>query len=148
MHPRIARRSAGRRSRRAGGGNVMSPLLAPFIVLIERRRLRVVVSAALTASVLVAMGLHARDVAAEPGSAQVQRKMARELRDEANGSRASRAKWARDVRGVRQVQVIVVSDSADPEMKELRRHVLRSGGSVHAVHSALRTLTVQIRANQ
>src|SRR5215510_7324048 len=126
----------------------MSTLLAPFIVLIERRRLRAVLSAALTASVLVVMGLYARQVAAEPGSAQVQHKMARDLRDEVNGSRASRARWARDVRGVRQVQVIVVSDSPDPEMKDLRRQILRMGGSVHAVHTAMRALTVQLRPNQ
>ena len=126
----------------------MSNLLAPFIVLIERRRLRLVLSAALTATLLAVMGLHARTAAAEPGSAQVQRKMARDLHDEVDGKRSARAKWARDVRGVRQVQVIVVSNSPDPEMKDLRRHVLRMGGSVHAVHTAVHALTVQIRPGQ
>ena len=126
----------------------MSNLLAPFIVLIERRRLRLVLSAALTATLLAVMGLHARNAAAEPGSAQVHRKMARDLHDEVDATRSPRAKWARDVRGVRQVQVIVVSNSPDPEMKDLRRHVLRMGGSVHAVHTAVHALTVQIRAGQ
>ncbi|HEY6354941.1 MAG TPA: S8 family serine peptidase, partial [Burkholderiaceae bacterium] len=91
------------------------------------------------------MALHARSAAAEPVPAQTHRKVARDLNDEVN---ASRAKWARDVRGVRQVQLIVVSDSPDPEMKDLRRHVLRMGGSVHAVHAAVHALTVQIRASQ
>ncbi|MEO5697177.1 MAG: S8 family serine peptidase, partial [Burkholderiaceae bacterium] len=54
----------------------------------------------------------------------------------------------RDVKGERQVQAIVVSDSADPEMTDLRAQVLRTGGSVHAVHAAVRALTVQIGLGQ
>jgi subtilisin family serine protease len=54
----------------------------------------------------------------------------------------ARAKWARDVR-VRHVQAIVVSDSADPEMRDLRAQVLRLGGSVHAVHAAMHAITIR-----
>ena len=126
----------------------MSTLLAPFIVLIERRRLRVAISAALSAAVLAVMALHARTALADSGSPEIARKMARDLRDEVQSSRAPRARWVRDVRGVRQVQVIVVSNSSDPEMSDLRHHVQRMGGSVHAVHGPMHALTVQVRANQ
>jgi hypothetical protein len=44
---------------------------------------------------------------------------------------------------VRHVQAIVVSDSADPEMRDLRAQVLRLGGSVHAVHAAMHAITIR-----
>jgi hypothetical protein len=69
-------------------GQTMSSLLAPFIVLIERRRLRLALSAALTATLLAVMGLHARNAAAEPGSSHSQRKIARDLQDERSGPAA------------------------------------------------------------
>ena len=52
----------------------------------------------------------------------------------------------RDLNGVRHVQAIVVSNSTDPAMTELRAAVLRTGGAIHAVHPTLRALTVQVRA--
>ena len=126
----------------------MSSLLAPFIVLIERRR------AAPGAQHGARCHGAGRDGAARAhcgcrtGVRQVQRKVARDLNDEVNATR-TRAKWSRDVRGVRQVQVIVVSDSPDPEMKR----PAPSGAAAWAarctpVHTAVHALTVQIRASQ
>ena len=42
----------------------------------------------------------------------------------------------RDLNGVRYVQAIIVSNSTDPAMTDLRAAVLRSGGAIHAVHPA------------
>ena len=44
------------------------------------------------------------------------------------------------------MQVIVVSNSSDPEMTDLRKFVVRNGGSILARHPSTRALTVQIRA--
>src|SRR5215471_5067445 len=98
MHPCMAGQPGDRGIRCGGGEGIMSRLLTPFIVLIERRRLRLVLSAALTATVVALVGLHARQAAAESGPPDVHRKMARDLRDEVNASRTTRARWARDVR--------------------------------------------------
>src|SRR6266508_987933 len=54
--------------------------------------------------------------------------------------------WARDIKGVRYVQVIVVSNSADPEMTDLRAFVVRTGGSVLARHSVIHALTTLMKA--
>ena len=126
----------------------MSSLLAPFIVLIERRRLRVALSAALTAAVLAVMGLHARSAAAEPVPAQTHRKVARDLNDEADASRNPRAKWARDVRGVRHVQAIVVSNSHRPGDDRPARQVLRTGRLGACRAPAVHALTVQMPASR
>ncbi|TMG95255.1 MAG: hypothetical protein E6H73_05880, partial [Betaproteobacteria bacterium] len=47
---------------------------------------------------------------------------------------------------MRYVQVIVVSNSADPEMTDLRSFVVRTGGSVLAKHSGIHALTVLMKA--
>ena len=85
---------------------------------------------------------------AQPVSERSRNKVARDMDSELSTTRAPREKWARDVRGVRHVQAIVVSDSADPGMRELRAQVLRLGGSVHAVHAAMHAITIQIPAQR
>ena len=52
------------------------------------------------------------------------------------------------MRGVRHVQAIIVSDSSDPELRELRAAVLRVGGSVHAFHPSMHAITVQVPAQR
>ena len=76
-----------------------------------------------------------------------QAKIARDLAAALADTGKAKASWMRDLNGNRHVQAIVVSNSSDPAMTELRAAVLRSGGTVHAVHGAVRALTVQIRAN-
>ena len=120
-------------------------LLTPFIALIERRRLRNAV--AVSIAILVA-SLGLKPVHARPFAGHSHTRVANDLRDELSEIRAPKARWARDVHGVRHIQAVIVSDSLDPEMTDLRAHVLRIGGAVHAVHPAARAITVQIRASQ
>ena len=121
-------------------------LLSPFIVLIERRRARRM-AVSLLAWVSLAIGAlgfqpaHAQSMAADGRG-----KMARDLHDELGRSGKTMPKWVREVNGVRHVQAIVVSNSPDPEMTELRNFVIRTGGSVHAVHPAVHAITVQVKA--
>ena len=115
-------------------------LLTPFIVLIERRW-RAVLAAVLA---LCLAGLGLQPVQARPFGGDRHPKVARDLGDEMSEHRKPRARWARDVNGVRHIQAIIVSDSPDPEMTELRAHVQRIGGTVHAVHPAVHAITVQI----
>ena len=96
---------------------------------------------------LLAIAL-ALPVHALPLSEHVRAKIARDMDDEVGAERAPRSPWARDLRGVRHVQAIVVGNSDDPELRELRAAVLRLGGSVHAHHPALRALTVQLPAQR
>src|SRR5487761_2044437 len=129
----------------------MKPL-SLFIVLIERRGWRQTLAWALATLALMG-GLF------QLGTAQAQDrehehdggkfdKVARDLDDEIAKVGQPKARWAREVNGVRYVQAIVVGNGADPAMTDLRNFVLRSGGSVYAVHPAVRAITVQIRANQ
>ena len=122
------------------------PKLLPFIVIIERRARDVKTWLALL-WLLLAFVL-ALPVQAQPVSERVRAKIAHDMDGELRTDRAPREKWARDVRGVRHVQAIVVSDSTDPEMRELRAQVLRLGGSVHAVHAAMHAITIQIPAQR
>ena len=123
-------------------------LLIPFIILIERRRLPRAIVAAVTSVAMLFSGFGSTVAHAAPAGGQSQDKIARDLDDEVAQTGAPKARWARDVNGVRHVQAIVVSNSTDSEMTDLRTLVKALGGSVHAVHPWMRALTVQIPANQ
>src|SRR5690242_647829 len=101
-------------------------LLALYIVLIEKRRLlRAAVSAIASVSLLLpGLELSAADAAPDPGNAA---KVAPDLRDEARGAGHGHPTWSRDIGGVRHVQAILVTQSADPSMADLRAYVLRLG---------------------
>ena len=73
-------------------------------------------------------------------------KVARDLQAGIAVGNTPAVNWARDIHGARYVQVIVVSNSADPEMTDLRAFVLRTGGSVLARHSGIHALTVLMKA--
>ena len=123
-------------------------LLTPFIVLIERRRWRNALAVVL-AMLVAAMGLqpvHARPFGGDRHHKD--HKVSRDLDDEMVETRKPKARWARDVNGVRHIQAIIVSDSPDPEMTDLRAHVQRIGGTVLAAHPAVHAITVQIKARQ
>jgi hypothetical protein len=121
-------------------------LLTRFVVLIESRRLHKAAVATVTsiAMLLPGFGLGFAHAAPNPRGAA---KVAQDLDDEVRGASRVRPKWSRQIGGVQHVQAILVSNSADPSMADLRAHVLRLGGSVHAVHAASRSITVQVKAS-
>ena len=124
-------------------------LLSYFIVLIERRRLPRAAVATLSSLALLLTGPALTSVSAQSfGGHQKHNKVARDLDDEVLQTGAPKARWSRDVKGVRHVQVIVVTNSDDPQMTELRAYVVSLGGSVHAVHPAVHAMTVQIKASR
>ncbi|HEY8706835.1 MAG TPA: S8 family serine peptidase, partial [Burkholderiaceae bacterium] len=125
----------------------MKPL-SLFIVLIERRGWHRVVAWALATLALMGSLLQVNTAHAQALGADRHVKVARDLDDELVKVGQPKARWARDLNGVRYVQAIVVSNAADPDMADLRRFVLRSGGSVYAVHPAVHAITVQIKAGQ
>src|SRR2546430_8584656 len=69
---------------------------------------------------------------AAPVHANAQSKVARDLQAGIALGNTPAVNWARDIHGARYVQVIVVSNSADPAMTELRAFVLRTGGAAPA----------------
>ena len=121
--------------------------ISRFIVLIERRRLGRAIVATATSIALLLSGLALPAAQAQSLGGHKAGKVARDLDDEARQPGAPKARWARDVNGVRHIQAIVVTNSADPQMADLRAFVLNSGGSVHAVHPAVHAMTVQIKAS-
>ncbi len=122
--------------------------VSKFIVLIERKRLGRRLTAALTALSMLATGFVPASVHAAPKGHDKATKLARDLDEESANVGAPKAKWARDVNGVRHVQAIVVSNSADPALTDLRAWVLGTGGSVHAALPGISALTVQLPANR
>jgi serine protease AprX len=129
-----------------------------FTVLIERRRSRDWTNLAwsLMAITMLAFLLASSRVHAAPAWVDWSRgKVARDLQDaiDIGGARGGRKghqkqRWVRDSGGKRQVQVIVTSNGKDGEFADLRRWVLRNGGSVHARHGFVSALTVQIPADK
>ena len=113
-------------------------LVSKFIVLIERRRLGRRLTAALTALSMLATGFVPASAHAGQSGFDKATKLARDLDDEAANSGAPNVKWARDVNGVRQVQAVVVSNSTDPALTDLRAWVLGTGARQRA--AALTTL--------
>ena len=122
------------------------PSFAPYIVLIEHRRLLRAAVAAITSLALLIPGVGLQMAHAGPGGER-RGKVARDLGDEVGAPAAQRPGWSRNIGGVPYVQAIVVGDSSDPQMTDLRAQVLKLGGAVHAVHPAMHTVTVQIKAS-
>lgn len=125
----------------------MIPAAARCVACIERQRSRKALAVLLASMALLVSGQGFRSVDAKPLAGHAHAKIAHDLDGEINENRAPKEKWARDVNGVRHVQVVIVSDSPDAEMTELRAQVLRLGGSVHAVHPAVHAITVQIKSS-
>lgn len=73
-------------------------------------------------------------------------KIARDLQQALRAERPGAERWVREVRGSRHVQLVLVTDSPDPALSDLRAAVLALGGSVHAHHAAFHALTVQVPA--
>ena len=119
-----------------------SPL--PFIVLVEFRSARGLLAALLTA-VLLGLLCGPRDARAQhsaPG------KIAADLKRVIDTRTATQAPWARDAAGTRYVKALIVSSSADPELADLRAHVLAAGGSVYHRYVAVPALSVMLPAHR
>src|SRR5207253_6312138 len=83
---------------------------------------------------------------APPAQASAQSKLARDLQVGIALGTTPAVNWARDIRGARYVQVIIVSNSADPDMTDLRAFIVRTGRSVLAKHSFIHALTALMKA--
>src|SRR5437870_11690704 len=144
---REARPSAGTSTQRREGLIAHSCLvrsaidfLTRFTVLLERSRarrrfVRLVAGVLASVAALVALPAQGRD-----------HEVAGDLDDAVNAQTTPSVHWARDVNGKRHVQVLVLSNTADPDMADLRAFVLRSGGSVLRRHGATRALTGMVPA--
>ena len=116
------------------------------IVPADERRPRGVLSWLVVALALL-VGVSRFDSAhAQSQTLPAQAKIARDLASGLGETGKAKASWMRDLNGVRYVQAIIVSNSTDPAMTDLRAAVLRSGGAIHAVHPALRALTAGLGA--
>jgi subtilisin family serine protease len=119
-----------------------SPL--PFIVLVEFRSVRGLL-AALLAAALLGLLCGPRDARAQAGAPG---KIAIDLKRVIDTRAATRAPWANDASGTRYVKVLIVSSSADPELADLRAHVLAAGGSVYHRYVAVPALSVMLPAHR
>ena len=120
----------------------MNPLM-PFIVLIERR-LRPMLML-LIATLLAAFGLVAH---AAGGHGQKHRKIARDLQASVDAVKDPAERWVRRRKGQREVDALVVSNSTDPELRDLRAAVERLGGTVNARFSSINALSITLPARR
>ena len=56
--------------------------------------------------------------------------------------------WAKDVAGVRLVKVLVISNSPDPDLTDLRARIIDAGGSVYMRYVSVRALSVLMPARR
>ena len=121
-----------------------------FTVLIERRALKKAL--ALLTSIAMLFGMLApRHAFATPGNGNAHghaKKVARDLESALDVTQAHSAKWSREINGQRHVQVVIVSNSSDAEMTDLRSDIAKAGGSVHVRLPGLHTVTATLPAMQ
>src|SRR3989442_324395 len=139
----LARRLATRPPAACITGRLHAPKESPqmdfptrFIVSIDRygiyRRFARVVAGALVAVTALATA------PAQGGE------LAKDLLEAIHAPTTPALKWTRDVNGRRFVQALVLSDSDDPELTDLRAFVVQAGGAVLKHHSATHALTVNV----
>lgn len=126
----------------------MFTLHVPFIILIERRRLarRLVALGTALAMALAGFAPAAAHARWPGGHFDRANKVAADLHSELDETQAPKRRWARKGGAFKMVEVVIVSDSKDPEMRELRAAVEQLGGRVVAVHGAVQAMTVQLKA--
>ncbi|HSW03310.1 S8 family serine peptidase, partial [Aquabacterium sp.] len=118
--------------------------LARFVVLIESRMLRTAFAALAIVGLLAA--LWGPQAARAQGAAS--RKIAVDLRDALQAAATPKNNWSRDLAAGRYVRALVVSNATDPELTELRAHVLAVGGSVYYRYLSVSALSVLLPANR
>ena len=114
-----------------------------FIILIERaatpagqRWLKAAAALLLAASLLlVAPALRAQTA----GS-----KVAADLQQVIAASSTPKISWAKDVKAVRYVKALVISNSTDPDLTDLRAAVVAAGGSVYMRYVSVAALSVTL----
>ena len=121
----------------------MRLLVHLFIVLIERtwRHLARGCGAAAGALLLLAAG----SVMAAASSSG---KIAADLRQATGSSSAPSQRWWREADGQRQVKAVIVADSADATLADLRRHVTSVGGAVYDRYASIQALSVMLPADR
>src|SRR4051812_11191316 len=118
-----------------------------FTVLIERRRHpQTSLAWWMTLLVLAALALMPRMRAGKPVAFHPHAKIARDLQDAMAPDKGRPERWSRRLHGIQHVEAIIVSNSIDPEMSDLRAQVRRAGGKVVARHRAVHAITVQVPA--
>ncbi|HWH83404.1 MAG TPA: hypothetical protein VNU71_14330, partial [Burkholderiaceae bacterium] len=120
--------------------------LIRFIVLIEARRMGAPLGIALAA--LLACALALAGGAAQAQSAGASAKVAADLRASLAATSRAQPRWARELGGVRHVKALIVANSPDPELTELRAQVLAVGGSVYYRYLSVSALSVLLPANR
>jgi serine protease AprX len=121
--------------------------VVPFTVLIERRG-RALAQRLLAALLVAAMAL-AVLLGFGPAQAQTARsKIASDLRAVIAAPTTPDLKWVKDVNGTRYVKVLVISNSTDPDLPDLRAAVMNAGGSVYMSFVSVRALSAMVPANQ
>ncbi|MBW8832056.1 MAG: S8 family peptidase [Burkholderiales bacterium] len=120
-------------------------VLTRYIILIESR-----VRGAFWA--LIAMSLMTMLWGPLAAQAQAQgnasNKVASDLREAMHSTAAPKHHWAKDLAGGRYVRALIVSSSADPELTDLRSHVLAVGGSVYMRYMSVSALSVLLPASR
>ena len=128
-----------------------------FTVLIERRQFVTRILAILMSTALLAALFGAQHARAQVA---FQSKMASDLQpfmtlatgaplttssattDKVSGKAPPLPAWVKDVKGLRYAKVLIVSNSSDPDLTELREAVLAAGGSVYFRYVSVRALSV------
>ena len=118
-------------------------ILAHYVVLIER-----LIGRTARPLLLLWFGMAAM-LAASPVQADSpgKHKLAPDLR-QAFQKGPSAQRWMADIEGSRYVRVLIVSDSPDPEMTDLRAHVLAVGGSVYYRYLSVSALSALVPAQR
>ena len=117
--------------------------LSWFTVLIERSALRRRKAVSLIAIFVFGAagwshGAHAKSE---------DEKISKDLRSTLDSPVTPKGRHVRDVGGTRHVQVIVIANSADAELADLRAFVTSIGGSVQVRHAGIRGLTAIVPAS-
>jgi serine protease AprX len=131
------------------GTNMLS--ISKFIVLIESRSVQRALKmrlAAFAASVLCASPLGVIHVHAAPAAVSASSKIASDLQQVLGSSEKLKTSWVKDIKGVRHVKVLVLSNSTDPDLVQLRSDILARGGSVYMRYTSVSGLSVLLPASQ
>ncbi len=118
-----------------------------FVVLIEGRAQSVVrrLAAALLRTLMLLTAL----LGVVPAQAQTaQGKVALDLRNVIAASTTPKLSWVKDISGRRYVKALIVANSADADMVDLRLAVLANGGSVYMRYISVQALSVALPADR
>jgi serine protease AprX len=125
--------------------------ISKFIVLIESRSVQRALKmrfAAFAASIFCAGPLGVLQVHAASTVVSAPSKIALDLQQVLNSSGNLKLSWVKDIKGVRYVKALVLSNSTDPDLAQLREDILARGGSVYMRYTSVSGLSVLLPASQ